>query len=100
MIGHPTETLSDIEYSISLIEEIAADRTLLNLVTPLPGTKLVDFAGGLDRIDRTWWKYYFQGKSFHQISEINKSDLDVYFKKMCEWVAQKNMGNKVERVQL
>ncbi len=98
MIGHPTETLSDINDSISLIDELDADRTLLNLVTPLPGTKLVDYV--IEDISKDWWKYYFQGKVFHSISDINHQDLDGYFRVMCEWVALKNIGSKPKKIQL
>jgi len=98
MIGHPTETLSDVNDSISLIDELDADRTLLNLVTPLPGTKLIDYVNG--DISKDWWKYYFQGKVFHSISDINYEDLDGHFRKMCEWVALKNTGNKPKKIHL
>lgn len=96
MIGHPTETLSDVNDSISLIDELDADRTLLNLVTTLPGTKLVDYVN--EDISKDWWKYYFQGKVIHSISDIKYEDLDVYFRKMCEWVALKNTGNNPEKI--
>lgn len=91
MIGHPTETIEDIEQSISLIEELDADRTHLNLVMPLPGTKLAEYAGELPR---EWWKYYFHGKTFCNISNVDNSKLDQYFRKICEWAALRNERNE------
>jgi radical SAM superfamily enzyme YgiQ (UPF0313 family) len=89
MIGHPTETIEDIEQSISLIEELSADRTHLNLVMPLPGTELAEYS---NELPRTWWKYYFHGKTFHNISSVDNSKLDEYFRKICEWAALRNEG--------
>jgi anaerobic magnesium-protoporphyrin IX monomethyl ester cyclase len=82
MIGHPTETNEDVQATERLIEELDADRTLLNLVTPLPGTPIYQDTS------RDWWRYYFQGKSFDPISKIDK--IDIVFRRMSEEVAERN----------
>jgi hypothetical protein len=80
-----------IEQTVSLIEELDADRTHLNLVVTLPGTELTKYSDGLSK---EWWRYYFHGKTLHTISDVDSVELDKLFRKICEWAALRNKGVK------
>lgn len=94
MVGHPTETLQEIQDTVRLIEKVDADRTGLNLVTPLPGTDLVKYVGGEENLNGDWWKYFFQGKAFKSISNLSDDCLNRVYSKISKWVAERNSGDK------
>jgi len=90
ILGHPTETLWDVGTTINLIEEIDAYRTVVNLMTPLPGTAL--FEGQ----SMEWWKYNFQGKSVKSVSSLSEKKLNEIYESISAWVLKKNMGEEAD----
>jgi radical SAM superfamily enzyme YgiQ (UPF0313 family) len=87
IVGHPTETLDDIQATIDLIDDIHPSRTTMNLMTVLPGTALWK-----EDQTREWWRYFFQGKSVRSVSSLSDEKLNEVYKEISAWVMKKNMG--------
>lgn len=100
MVGHPTETLKELQDTIDLMDDLNAWRSLVNLTTPHPGTELRNFLNEKD-LDKHWWKYYFQGKAFGKpLANIQKDKIDEAYAIISEWATKKNLGENVEKPKL
>jgi len=92
IVGHPTETLDDIQGTTKLIEELQAHRTSVSIMTPYPGSQLFN-----PMIRREWWRYYHQGKTVKSLSTLSDERLNDVYSTISEWVKKMNLGLKAPR---
>ena len=52
MIGFPMENRNDIQDTIDMAKKLKAHETQVNIVTPWPGTEMMDYALGHNNLDR------------------------------------------------
>ena len=86
-IGHPTETVDDLEKTVSLLKIIKPNFTLTSYLTPLPGTYSYHWGVKNRKITSTYYKnmnYHFHAadKPYVNISDVPDNVLIEYKKKI------------------
>ena len=61
MLGHPTETMEDVEMTFDFIRECKADHAHISITTPFPGTELYRMGLRDGLYDRDYWREFAAG---------------------------------------
>lgn len=100
MIGFPWETEEDIEATLRYMEEVAPDKPVVSILTPLPGTPIYDYCVEHDLVDFDEdYLTLFHQRSSHFYSEHidDERSREIIFNALerCERIAEKTRSEKI-----
>lgn len=102
MIGFPWETEQDIEQTLRFMEEVAPDKPVVSILTPLPGTPIYDYCRerSLVNFDEDFLTLFHQ-RNVHfyseHISDERSREIIRNALERCEKIAQKTRRDKIAR---
>ncbi|MBN2367489.1 cobalamin-dependent protein, partial [Candidatus Woesearchaeota archaeon] len=100
MLGHPTETVRDIEDTMGLLKIIRPTFTLTSFNTPFPRTSNYDWAIRTNRLNPDFYEsedyhFYAEDKPLVNISDVPDSRLIYYKRKIDRMTFYRNYMNMI-----